>query len=64
MADIEAMFHQVQVAPEDRDALRFLWWKGGDWWQEPVTYRMTVHLFGGVWSPSYPGHALQLTFDD
>ena len=25
MADIEAMFHQVRVTPNDYDALRFLW---------------------------------------
>ena len=28
-ADIEAMFHQVYVDPQDRDALRFLWWPDG-----------------------------------
>ena len=25
IADIEAMFHQVRVVPQDNDALRFLW---------------------------------------
>ena len=26
MSDIESMFHQLEVAPDNRDALRFLWW--------------------------------------
>ena len=25
-ADVESMFHQVKVLPEDADALGFLWW--------------------------------------
>ena len=28
VADIEGMFNQVKVAPEDQDAFRFLWWSG------------------------------------
>lgn len=27
MDDIEAMFYQVRILPEDRIYLRFLWWK-------------------------------------
>ena len=51
-ADIEAMFHQVFVEPEHRDALRFLLWPNGDLDSEACEYRMTVHLSGGTWSPS------------
>ena len=30
MADVESMFHQVIVPPEQYDYLRFLWWPGGN----------------------------------
>ena len=62
MADIEAMFHQVSVPERDRNALCFLWWPGGNLRLEPATFRMTVHLFGGVWSPSCASYALRRTF--
>lgn len=61
MGDIQAMFHQVRVPEEDRDFLRFLWWPGGDTTQEPVPYRMMVHLFGAVSSPSCAAYALKRT---
>lgn len=64
MADIEAMFHQIKVTPQHRDALRFLWWTEGDLSRRPCVYRMTVHPFGGVWSPSCAAYALQRALMD
>ena len=61
MADIQAMFHQVRITHEDRDALRFLWWPEGNLSERPASYKMTVHLFGGTWSPSCCTYALQRT---
>ncbi|KAK0152604.1 hypothetical protein N1851_005873 [Merluccius polli] len=64
MGDIKAMFHQVKVAEEDRDYLRFLWWPDGDVTKDLAEYRMTVHLFGAVSSPSCASYALKKTADD
>lgn len=64
MGDIQAMFHQVKVAEEDRDFLRFLWWQNGDFAREVSVFRMTVHLFGAVSSPSCAAFALRKTADD
>ncbi|XP_046555300.1 uncharacterized protein LOC124264596 [Haliotis rubra] len=64
MGDIEAMFHQVRVAEEHRNALRFLWWPDGDVSRQFEIYRMTVHLFGGVWSPSCASFAVRRTAED
>ena len=50
VGDIESMFHQVKVRPEDQDSLRFLWWREGiD--ETPQEYAMTVHIFGAADSP-------------
>ena len=57
--DIKQMFHQVMVSPEDRDALRFLWWPGGDTSKAPQVYRMCVHVFGATSSPSCCTFALR-----
>ncbi|XP_042586291.1 uncharacterized protein LOC122138292 [Cyprinus carpio] len=64
MGDIQAMFHQVRVAEEDRDFLRFLWWQNGVFTKEVSVFRMTVHLFGAVSSPSCAAFALRKTADD
>jgi transposase InsO family protein len=63
-ADIETMYYQVKVVPEHRNVLRFLWWPNGDSSSQPATYRMTVHPFGGVWSPSCANFVLHKTADD
>lgn len=64
MADIQAMFHQVRVAEEDVDFLRFLWWSDGNLNQELTTCRMIVHPFGAVSSPSCACFALRRTAED
>ena len=51
-ADIKAMYHQVRVKRENRNALKFLWWPNGRLDQDPLVYRMSVHLFGALSSPS------------
>lgn len=57
------MFYQVQVPPEQRDFLRFLWWPGGNLNAELKEYQMTVHPFGAVSSRSCPNFALRKTAD-
>ena len=64
MADIQAMFHQVKVTSKDINFLRFLWWPEGDIEQVLVEYRMTVHLFGAVSSPSCANYALRKNAED
>lgn len=59
MCDVEKMFHQFLVAEEDRNFLRFLWWKDGDIGSEPLDYRMKVHLFGAASSPGCANFGLK-----
>ena len=47
-ADIEAMFMQVFVSPEDQPFLRFLW---KDNTGQPATFQYTRHIFGATESP-------------
>jgi len=64
ISDIESMFYQVHVRPEDSDVLRFLWWPRNDLQRRPKEYQMTVHLFGAVSSPSCANFALRKTAED
>ena len=64
MSDIESMFHQVKVRPEDCSAFRFLWWPNGDLDKDPEEFMMKVHLFGGISSPSCANFALRKTAHD
>ena len=63
-ADIEKMFHQVKVSPQDTLALAFLWWPGGNFSKEPEDHQMLVHLFGSRSSPSCSSFALKKTAED
>ena len=49
IANIQQMFHQVFVIPEDRDALRFIWREGEE--EKFLEYVKNVHIFGKVDSP-------------
>ena len=64
MADIEKMFYQVKVPENQQRYLKFLWWRDGNLDRQPDTYQMTVHLFGGVSSPSCANFALRKTAED
>ena len=63
-AFIEAMFYQVNVLMNQRDFLRFVWWPDGDFTKPMEEYRMTVHIFGVVSSPSCSNYALTRTASD
>ena len=59
MCDVEQMFLQFKVCPNQRDFLRFLWWENNDIRKEPTEYRMCVHLFGAVSSPGCANFGLK-----
>ena len=53
-ADIEGMFMQVSVRPQDRKFLRFLWGT-----EDPEMYEYVRHVFGAKCLPTCANHALQ-----
>ncbi|XP_041376746.1 uncharacterized protein LOC121389209 [Gigantopelta aegis] len=64
MCDTKAMFYQVHVPKEDSDCLRFFSWPEGNLHKEPTVYRMQVHLFGAISSPSCSSFALHHTEEE
>ena len=63
ITDIESMFHQVRVIPEDTDALQFLW-TDGDLQKPPEEYKMLVRIFGAKSSPCCANRALKESAND
>ena len=59
-SDVEAMYYQVLIPPSDRDSLRFLWFNDTG---HVVEYRMTRHLFGGIWCASSSTFALRKSIE-
>ena len=64
MADIEAMFYQVQVPESQQSFLRFLWWPNGNADERLVEYEMCVHTFGAISSLACANFALHKTAED
>ena len=61
-ADIEGMFLQVEVIPEDRPSLRFLWRE--DPASEIAVYQYVRQIFGSKDSPTCANYALRRTTTD
>ena len=61
ITDIESMFYQVLVQPDDPDAFRFLWWENHDFKETPTEYPMVKHIFGATSSPSVTNFCLKKT---
>ena len=60
--DIESLFLQVQVPPEDAKCLRFVWRENQS--DEISTYEYTWHIFGAKDLPTCANYALQRTSMD
>ena len=61
VAEIQSMFHQFRVEPKDCDALRFLWWPGGDLSAELAENQMFKYLLGVTSSVSIVNLCLKET---
>ena len=64
MTDIEKMYFQIRVAEKHRDFLRFLWWKDGDFSNDPIDHVMGAHIFGGVSFGVCSNYALKRTANE
>ncbi len=64
MSDIDTMFYSVHVPLRQRCYLRFWWFPQGDINRAPLQYQLTVHLFGGTWSPGVSAFCLRKTILD
>ncbi|XP_068240026.1 uncharacterized protein [Palaemon carinicauda] len=63
IGDIEAMFFQIKIPPENQDYVRFLWWPNGDINRPLEEFRMDVHIFRAISSPSIANTTLKATAD-
>ena len=61
MVDIQKMHFQIFVTEKHQCLLRFLWWKNGNILDEPIVYKMCMHVFGGVSSGACSNYDLTRT---
>ena len=59
LGDIKRMFYNCHLPERVRRYVRYLWFPDGDTTQQPVEFQLTVHLFGGTWSPAVAAYCLQ-----
>ena len=64
MDEIETMFYQVRIPPEQRSYLMFLWWKNSNTKEEIIDLKMCAHVFGSFSLPSCSNYALRRTAAD
>ena len=57
-SDITNMFFQIQIAPEDRDMLRILWFDGPDMQGDIAAFQFQVVPYGLRCIPSIAGYAM------
>lgn len=63
-ADIQQMYHCFLVREEDRNFLRFLWFRDNDPSKDIIEYRMRVHVFGNCPSPAVAIYCLRQSVRD
>lgn len=63
VADIQEMYHQVQIIKQDRPAQSFLW-RDLNEAQKPDIYEMQVAIFGAKSSPASANYVLRRTITD
>ena len=64
MGDIEAMFYQVLIPEYQRSMLRFLWWEGNNFHNQPADHQICVYIVRGASSPICCSYALKRTAID
>ncbi|XP_064461734.1 uncharacterized protein LOC135371686 [Ornithodoros turicata] len=64
MADIRQMFYSFLVKEEDRDYLRFLWYRDNGPNKDVIEHRMRVHVFGNSPSPAVATYGLRRTVQE
>ena len=52
MGDTKALFYQVRTPEYQQHMLRFLWWQGNNFNNQPTDHQVCVHVFGGASSSS------------